>query len=122
MGQDTAREAEEAFYRAAPAYIETFLEKPLKWYFEHDNFGLAVQPRSHVTSIVFLLIKCIVRNDLFPGDPDRGDPLRLTQQSVEATFGSDQNRLPAVTFWFKDDIGSSHWIFPSTSIARSTRP
>jgi hypothetical protein len=59
VGNKAAREAAEAFYRIAPAYIETLDSCRLGEQIEYDDsFNVGITPRDLITSITFLLHMC----------------------------------------------------------------
>jgi hypothetical protein len=56
VGDKAAREAAEAFYRMAPAFVETLDPAQLANYFNYDdNFEGGIMPRDYVTSVIFFL-------------------------------------------------------------------
>jgi hypothetical protein len=59
VGNEAAREAAEAFYRIAPAYIEMLDSCHLGEQIEYDDsFNVGITPRDLITSITFLLDMC----------------------------------------------------------------
>ncbi|KAF2819397.1 hypothetical protein CC86DRAFT_145450 [Ophiobolus disseminans] len=104
VGEDAAREATEAFYRMAPAYVETFDTPRLEDYFNHDNFSLGVVPREFITAITFFLDECARVHSSHQefawgwGQSNRKTPpFRLTEEGLSAIFDSECKRLPRVT-------------------------
>lgn len=97
----TAREAAEAFYRTAPAYIETLDTGRFKNYLTEDNFGIGLVPRDYLSSTVFFLYPCIMesRFDIRHPDPCSRD---LDLEALNAMIGPEQRKLPPITFLLKN--------------------
>ncbi|KAH3942559.1 hypothetical protein HBH53_187140 [Parastagonospora nodorum] len=99
MSPNSARESVEMFYRMAPAFIETLDQRALQNYFCDDIFGLGLEPRNYVTSVVFFLHHCEFREDIDWGRPGRClSFLRLHKESKHTIFGCRRDRLPGVVF------------------------
>ncbi|KAF1941932.1 hypothetical protein EJ02DRAFT_454771 [Clathrospora elynae] len=65
LRNQAAREAARAFYRLAPAYVESLQPRIVDEYSTVDNFGLGLTPRACITSItIFIDATCIVYREL----------------------------------------------------------
>jgi hypothetical protein len=99
VGAEAAREAATAFYRTAPAYIETLNTKRLGDFLDHDIFGLGLSPRDFITSIVFFLDPCVKQayplGGTFP-------TLQSTEEGLQAIAGPSSRKLPRMTFLVKE--------------------
>ncbi|KAH7067792.1 hypothetical protein FB567DRAFT_509145 [Paraphoma chrysanthemicola] len=106
VGDDFAKEAAEAFYRLAGAYIETLNEFYLDDYFDYDNFAAGVEPRLSITSITFFLDVCIRKDktpDLWGTNHEQYTKLHLSPGGIEAIFGPQPTKMPNITFVIKDE-------------------
>jgi hypothetical protein len=99
VGAEAAREAAKAFYRTAPAYIETLNTKCLREFSDHDIFGLGLSPREFITSIVFFLDPCVNQAHPFAGKLSTHQP---TEEGLQAIAGLSSRKLPRMNFLAKE--------------------
>jgi hypothetical protein len=104
VGSEAAREAAEAFYRKAPAYIETLDRRALDAYFCHDDFGFGVQPHNYMTAITIFLDRACSKEPL----AERLNPsqklsfLSLSGEALAVLFGNARKK-PKITLLVKDE-------------------
>lgn len=101
VGIQAAREAVEAFYRTAPAYVETLRTGPIIDYFEADEFDMDVAPQDFITSIVFFIQPCciqVARNNYYDTVPRAVSRPYPTDEGFQAIFKPGRKVLPRVTF------------------------
>lgn len=98
VGEDAAREAVEAFYRTAPAYLETLSTEEVEDYFKDDNFDMGVVPRDHITSITFFLSACMGASHYLK-EPPQPTVQSLSNAALRAMVDSTRRRIPPITFF-----------------------
>jgi len=112
VGADAAREAVEAFYRLAPAYVETLETRRLEDYFNYDNFDVGIVPRDFMNSITFFLDKCSRTRtshwaNSYGYSNNKVPPMQLTEEGLVAIFGTEPRRLPKITFRIRSGMPSA---------------
>jgi hypothetical protein len=105
MGREAAQEAAEAFYRTAPAYVETLDDSPLAAYFGNDTFRMNLTPRDYITSItIFLDRACSKQPHARRLDSEeKVSFLSLSGSGLSTLFGNSRKVLPSIVFLIKDE-------------------
>jgi hypothetical protein len=84
VSRNSARESAETFYRMVPALVEMLDQRALENYFRDDIFGLGLEPRNYVTSIVFFLYHCEFQAEIDWGRSSRRlRTLKLNKKSMD---------------------------------------
>lgn len=98
VGEDAAREAVEAFYRVAPAYLEILGTEEVQDYFEKDDFAMVVVPRDHITSIIIFLSACMGRS-FYVNSASQPMALSLSDEALRSMVHPDRKKIPDITFF-----------------------
>jgi len=107
VGDATAREAAETFYRMAPAYVETLDVGVLEEYFTRDIFGAGLFPKDAVASITIFLDECQSSCvDLYGYQYLRcqSSPLHLGEEGLDAMFDGVRSILPNITLFTRSKM------------------
>jgi hypothetical protein len=118
VGKEAAREAAEAFYKSAPAYVETLQPNVVYKYFYKDHFGLGVIPRTFITSIAFFLYPCCMHPLTIQGPHSTGNEyVSLSKKALANVLGPNRKKPPQVTF-----IVRGEKILPALDTIAASRP
>jgi hypothetical protein len=104
VGSETAREAAEAFYKKAPAFIETLDYRALEAYFHRDNFGFGLQPKKYITKITIFLDRACAKEPMAEklNPREKLNFIGLSNEALAVLFGNSRKK-PTMTLLIKDE-------------------